>query len=104
MTTGKNPPPKHLSVKPENLPPPPPRPSLNNVTNKYSIVFGKDIKPGDIIILNSNRIKIGFVEQGRGASSIDFGEYINIEYKILNCNTKDSAWVYPNCPYVKVLE
>mgnify|MGYP003396224233 CR=1 FL=1 len=76
--------------------------------NNYEIVLGKDLKIGDVIVHNCHKIIITNVSPGKGAGSIDFGEYISIKaihptsWNPFKKNLE--FWTYNNCPLVKIEE
>ncbi len=80
---------------------------------KYTIVKAKELKVSDIIIHNYTRFLITECGCGKGAGSLDFGEYFWIKGEFLHADYvsnsiktfKDKAdfWSYQECPIIKCI-
>lgn len=82
------------------------------MNKKYTIVLGKDIKAGQIIVHNCQRLLVTQATQGRGAGSLEWsGEYISLDVAYLIDGKIDrpdgsrtfrnrNIWTYPNCPMI----
>jgi len=71
---------------------------------QYTIVKGKDLKVGDIIVRDGSRHVITSCESGSGASSYDFGEYINVYAQRLTKSQpplwEPAFWTFRECPMI----
>lgn len=69
----------------------------------YDIVLGEDLKVGDIIIHNYQRCVITSLSNGKGAGSLDFGEYISVVANKLTGQVGHLTlkfWVFEDCPVI----
>ena len=73
--------------------------------NKYSIKFPDQLIPGDVIISTKTQsfIKVSFIDQGRGAGHLDFGEYVIITGSSIREGRREDFWSFENQPLI-VLE
>lgn len=67
----------------------------------YKLVTGQDLKIGDIIVYNHERLVITSVYLGSGAGSFDFGEYVlGYAQKLTGQLGVIEFWTFRTCPMI----
>ena len=70
----------------------------------YHLIWGRDLKIGMVIVHNNQRCVVYSISPGKGAGSLDFGEYIAVQARKLTGQVGHldvEFWTFENCPMIE---
>lgn len=70
-------------------------------TKLFEVILGKDLKVGDIIVHDFQRMLVKSCVKGAGAGTIEFGVYISVVCELLYNDEEFNFWTYQECPMIK---